>query len=246
MEKTARRSVPAKRSFHVTGPTEMSFAVPPKSLHLEEPSFIPLSQVPLPPPPPPSAGDVDLPSDWPSYPTPGFSWKIGEYRYVQVKKSPENQPLIRIYDSVTEKRALFTKARLQSMLHHVDEVRKSITLIRDDYPYVNLRVHYGLAWHLSVSYGFDCVDMRKFYIDKRTGRIRPTKDGLALRFPEWQDFVERVVPIMTTVLDLNDIVGCLHVETDEFAACKECNPFGLKGIENGYGFINVDPDACKY
>jgi hypothetical protein len=49
---------------------------------------------------------------------------------------------------------------------------------------VKLQLHVGGGWYVSVTSGFYCVDVRKFYYLPGVG-VRPTKTGIALRLYEW-------------------------------------------------------------
>ena len=65
-----------------------------------------------------------------------------------------------------------------------DEIENAVSKLREK-QYVKYFQHIGGGWYVSVSTGFYCVDIRRFY--KKDGELRPTREGLALRLFEWTE-----------------------------------------------------------
>jgi len=53
-------------------------------------------------------------------------------------------------------------------------------------------MHYGGAWHVSLTKGLRCVDLRKFFIPMGQTLWKPTKTGIALRLNELPTFKQAV------------------------------------------------------
>ena len=51
--------------------------------------------------------------------------------------------------------------------------------------YVQLNLHLGGKYYLSVTTGFACVDIREYYFNRTVKGVKPCKEGIALRIPEW-------------------------------------------------------------
>jgi len=79
----------------------------------------------------------------------------------------------------------------------MDEVDEQLNLMSQERD-VAYRYHYGGGWHVSVTTGFKCVDLRKWYVRFGETEVKPTRTGIALRLPEW--------------LKLKQIVEYLHRE----------------------------------
>jgi len=64
---------------------------------------------------------------------------------------------------------------------------------------VAYRAHIGDNYYVSVTTGFDCVDIRHFYVPYRLpcDQVRPSRNGLALRLDEWK-YLLKLVPTIHT------------------------------------------------
>ena len=69
---------------------------------------------------------------------------------------------------------------------------------------VKFRVHIGGAHYVSVTSGYQCVDVRKFYqpFGSIDADIKPTKKGVALRLDEWTHLVGLIDAVSYTHLTL--------------------------------------------
>ena len=96
---------------------------------------------------------------------------------------------------------------------------------------VKLRAHIGGAHYVSVTSGYQCVDMRKFYqpFGSIDAYIRPTKKGVALRLDEWPHLVGLIDVINAAHPSLATAMPCYfeesHASPTSWLSCGECHPF---------------------
>jgi len=96
---------------------------------------------------------------------------------------------------------------------------------------IKLWQHIGGAHYISVTSGYKCVDIRKWYqpYGNKDGEIKPTKRGVALRFDEWADLCTLVSTINTAYPSLGSALPCYydgdHLNQMGWLNCVECNPF---------------------
>jgi len=64
-----------------------------------------------------------------------------------------------------------------------DNINEAVSQLHEK-KYVKYFKHIGANWYVSVTTGFWCVDLRKFYTSK-DGELRPKREGIALRLNEW-------------------------------------------------------------
>jgi len=94
-----------------------------------------------------------------------------------------------------EKKSIVIPAkRWLAFVVQCDFVEKAVQQLKEK-QYVKFFQHIGGGWYVSVTTGFQCVDIRRFY--KKGDEIKPTRDGLALRLPEWNNLrpLELSLPI---------------------------------------------------
>ena len=87
---------------------------------------------------------------------------------------------------------------------------RSFEAVRQGAETIRFQHHIGGAYHVCVTFGFNCVDIRSFYqpYDAKNGEIRPTKKGVDLRLSEWShlcniiDTIHASLPLLASVLPL--------------------------------------------
>jgi len=94
---------------------------------------------------------------------------------------------------------------------------------------VEYRNHIGGGRYVSVTTGFPCVDFRKFFLPYGQNEIKPTRQGVALRIPEWAEMRSVVEAVNNDHPTLATALPCF-MESDhnnQLAAlqCRECYPF---------------------
>jgi len=152
------------------------------------------------------------------------TFNIGSDRILHLAKNNE----ITIRDKVTKKAAVFTPARWASFLQCVDEIDHQLNRLTSSED-VGYCMHYGGAWHVSLTKGFRCVDLRKFYVPFGQALWKPTKEGIALRLSEWPTFKEAVNKLHRDNPTVANFSPCFlnldHATPELIAECSECSPF---------------------
>jgi hypothetical protein len=154
-------------------------------------------------------------------------YALGENRFLLVKKNGEDY-CISITDTKTQKSAEFSVARWASFTRCFDSIDENVNGIRErkNIVYSN---HIGGGWHVSVTTGIWCVDIRKFYQDFASGQLKPTKTGIALRLHEWATLKDAVANLHTLYPDLATTIPCYlaldHADMEVMLQCRECSPY---------------------
>ena len=151
-------------------------------------------------------------------------FEIGERRFLVLKKDE-----VKIFEHGSPKMATFTLCRWAQFVEFFDEIDQSVAKLVDDQQQIELQLHIGAGWYVSVTTGYRCVDIRKFY--SRTGvGIRPTKSGIALRLSEWSRLKEVAKEMKEKVPAVAEAQPCWtgadHFNQEGAIACGECNPYG--------------------
>ena len=99
---------------------------------------------------------------------------------------------------------------------------------------VDYKKHLGGGIYFSVVSGFDCVNLRRYWIPNGSmdGSCEPvpTKGGIGLKFSEWDVLVDSMEEIRNCHQDLLNARLCIegldHLNQMGEYRCRECNPFG--------------------
>jgi len=99
--------------------------------------------------------------------------------------------------SMPEKHVTLTTSRwvrLMSIRRQINIELEEIELYVHSVAY---RAHIGDNYYVSVTTGFDCVDIRHFYVPYGLScdQMRPSHNGLALRLNEWKHLLKLVPTI---------------------------------------------------
>jgi len=90
-------------------------------------------------------------------------------------------------------------------------------------------MHCGCSWHVSLTTGFRCVDLRKFFVPTDQTAWKPTKTGIALRLNEWPTFEQDVDKLHRDNRTVANFTPCFlnlaHTTPELIATCSECNPY---------------------
>jgi len=133
-------------------------------------------------------------------------YDIGDKRYLIVKK--ENGELfVKLIEDGTEKRVTFPLRRWVQFVAIFPMVDQSLDNMRQQQT-VSLQYHIGGKFYISVTSGFNCVDIRQFYWNPVSG-VKPTRKGIALRLDEWEK--------------LKEIVPIVHAKFPTIAATQTCS-----------------------
>jgi len=121
------------------------------------------------------------------------------------------------------KKAFFTGKRFAKFLLSLNDINRFVGKARDGKD-VTVKLHLGGGWHLSLSPGFACVDIRKFY-QHSDKSIRPTKMGIALTYDEWDALMNAAATINNELDGFKAISICWHDSHEELEKCSECAPY---------------------
>jgi len=89
-------------------------------------------------------------------------------------------------------------AHLMAALNDIDTVVKRLTNTTDEVGrrLVVCRRHLGEGYYIRVLFSLRCVDFRKYFVlyGYKSSQIRPSSNGITLRFDEWKDLLEVIIP----------------------------------------------------
>jgi hypothetical protein len=112
------------------------------------------------------------------------------------------------------------------MIAEIDSNVRELSGNRD----LKYRAHIGGGHYASVTTGFRCVDLRKWYVPYGQTEIRPSKTGIALRLGEWEKLRTQLVdsinsehPVIGTALPC--FMSTDHSNQEAALECRECYPF---------------------
>ena len=152
------------------------------------------------------------------------TFSIGNDRIMKLEKNDE----IRILDKGTKKEAVFTPDRWASFILLLNEIDNQLCKVTQG-EHVAYRIHYGGGWHVSLTNGFRCIDLRKFYVPFAETTIKPTKTGIALRLDEWPRFEQAIANLHRDNPVVTNCVPCFlaqdHTTPQGLNSCLECNAF---------------------
>lgn len=126
----------------------------------------------------------------------------------------------------------FPSKRWAAFRELVDDVNVSAKVVANGGSNIKLRQHVGGGYYVSVTSGFRCVDIRKFYKPHGSteAEIKPTKRGVALRFDEFAHLCNLIEEINVAYPDLASAQPCFfdddHLNQLGWLSCTECHPFG--------------------
>ena len=120
------------------------------------------------------------------------TYDISEHRTITVYyKKEDGSVSIRIQDKYNDRRyADLTASRWAVLQSEIAAIDLALTNAVDNKDGVKLQRHLGFAWWVSVSSGFHCVDIRKFFIPQGEERQKPTRTGVTLAPREWNSLKE--------------------------------------------------------
>ena len=155
------------------------------------------------------------------------TYDIGNNRLIKIAK---NNNELRVEEKDSTESTTFTPSRWASFLLCLDEIdcqlEKFVTGKN-----VTYRNHYGGGWYVSVTSGFNCIDLRKFYMPVGETEWKPTRTGIALRLSEWPTFRSLIDTIQRDHPIVANFTPCFlnqdHTTTEGIQTCRECNPHTL-------------------
>jgi len=145
----------------------------------------------------------------------GSSFALGERQDRVLKVEVGDVKITSTY--VPEKHMTLTTkrlARLMSIREKADIEAREVN--RQTCP-VAYRAHIGDLYYVSMTTGYGCVDIRRFYVPYGLASeyVCPTRNGLGLRLDEWAHILELVPTIHEQHPELNVIAESSNEETDK-------------------------------
>ena len=117
-----------------------------------------------------------------------------------------------------------TLHRFNQLCVVMEDVQVAAQLLsEEDIPNLKLRLHLGSNYHVSVTSGYSCVDVRRFYVPKGKKELQPTRCGMALRLREWADLYKALPSIKEGLPELVNFVPC-YLGPEHEDKCKTCYP----------------------
>ncbi len=155
------------------------------------------------------------------------SYNLGENRVLTTRKE-HGELVISIKDTKDVwKFADLPAQRWLSFVLYQTDIDESVKKLEQD-QYVKLFQHIGGGWYVSVTTGFLCVDIRRFYTAK--GELKPLKKGIALRLSEWETLKPIMQSLPTDIPQLASLQVCFmgddHLNQEGYLQCRECCSFG--------------------
>jgi len=161
------------------------------------------------------------------------NYKLGTTgdRILTVKKrGPDYFVMIRMKDD-DKKSIELSPHRWASFRQYIDDITSNVKAVTAGEEDIKLCQHIGGGHYVSVTSGYRCVDFRRWFqpYGPKDGEIKPTKNGVALRFEEWFDLCTLVDAINTAYPSLGTALPCYykedHINPPFWLSCAECHPF---------------------
>ena len=134
----------------------------------------------------------------------------------------------------TRKGVSFTKTRWAWFIRHIDDMERSVDLLKAGQP-VDYYQHLGGRYYVTISKEYRCVNIRRYFMPPNGTKEVPTRSGIALRLDEWDSLLLKIRQLQECLPELKLAKPCYsspdHANLQGYLACIECNPFGLDRIE---------------
>ena len=113
-------------------------------------------------------------------------------------------------------------------MNNIEAIGENVNALRER-KNIQFLQHIGGGWHISITSGFWCVDLRKFYEDFEQQAAKPSKQGIALRLCEWDALKAAVGKLHNDVPEIALVLPCFlgldHLNQEGALQCRECNPY---------------------
>jgi hypothetical protein len=133
----------------------------------------------------------------------------------------------------TKKGVCLTPGRLfmlRSKLNEIDEHLK-LQNIPNSQPPPAYRCHIGNGIYISTGgQGFNCVDIRRYWVPEGQATIAPTRRGICLSPHYWNLMKEKLHELLVIHPELDAALPCIHDAQEEMMQCRECMPFGWMSL----------------
>jgi len=153
------------------------------------------------------------------------TYDISERRTLTVNyKKEDGNVTVRLQDKFNERKyAILSASRWAILQSEIDAIDLALNNVVGNKDGVKLQRHLGFAWWLSVTTGFHCVDIRKFFIPRGGERQKPTRTGVTLAPREWTSLKELMPVIHGHYPPLSIALPCYHYPANNGLDCLECS-----------------------
>ena len=138
---------------------------------------------------------------------------IGEIRYVRL--TPDH---VIIEDDLTTKSAPLTLQMFSKIVFNLEDIDEAVAKLKQNDELVKFRLRIGGPWCVSVTSGYQCVDVRKFFM--MDGNLSPTRIGISLRLSEWEKFKAAIDEIHRCRPDIAAVIPCYLQEDHNNEMCE--------------------------
>lgn len=156
------------------------------------------------------------------------NYSLGVNRFVSVKKQDGDIHVTIGEEGSDVKTVTLPSRRWAQFVLAIDQVNEAVDQLAAK-QYVALNLHIGGKFYISVTTGFQCVDIRQYYYNWHKGVPSPTKNGIAIRLQEWNALKEIVQQLHKKHPTLASAQSCSrqldHQNLEGALACLECHPF---------------------
>jgi hypothetical protein len=132
--------------------------------------------------------------------------------YVHIRHHTENK--IPTKDGIS-----LTLSRWKELVNVLEPIEKAV----EEYP-SNFKYHLGGNHYVSITEGYERVDIRKFWLPEGGDQIKATRKGISLTFEDFGKLKDCVSTIAGHIPELEEVVPCFHRNQLEMIRCGECNP----------------------
>jgi hypothetical protein len=151
-------------------------------------------------------------------------FSIDESKRVVVNKKG-SEYFVTIEERASQTKTVTLPAKRWAVLITIlPDIENSVNTLKTDQS-VKFSTHLGGGYFTSVNTGFQCVDIREFYYNKKEKAPKPTKHGIALNLVQWDQFKEIIQLINIHFPRLSKTQMCIHGDLDNMYKCSECRPF---------------------
>lgn len=125
----------------------------------------------------------------------------------------------------TKKGIALTPNRWAAVLFNLDDINERV----QDLPNANYKKHLGGGVYVTVTKGYPCVNIRKYFRPEGAKSEVPTRFGIAIRLSEWSKVSENASKMAEHFPQIANAMPCdmqfSHMNMLDYMDCKECNPF---------------------
>jgi hypothetical protein len=157
-------------------------------------------------------------------------YSLSDNRYVVVNKRDGDTFVTIAEEGANHKTITFPSKRWAYFMTLIVQIEESLHQLAAR-QHVFLNLHIGGGCYVSVTTGFQCVDLRYFYFNQGP---KPTKKGIALRISECYILKDLIPVINKNHPTLASAQPCYlqedHLNQEGALRCNECNPFHYENM----------------